>query len=149
MSETLQHGDLTLPLPAGWYDATHLLAVGPEENGFRPNLTVTTQPALEGMTAEQYAANFKLGLTKQLKNYELLSEGPARFGALSGYLLEHTFEQSGVKVGQLQLCVVQGGVARSFTYTQRASRLETSRVFAETLLGSVQLQASLKAFRPR
>lgn len=139
---TFNHGDLSLPLPSGWFDASQLLLAGPEENGFRPNLTITFQPVAEGITAEDYAKGFRVTLAQELTDYQVVKEGPARFGGLSGFLREQTFELEKVKVAQLQFCVVQQGLARTFTFTHRAARLESYRTFAESMLSSIQLHAS-------
>lgn len=142
-----QHGPLSLLLPSGWYDATQLLVVGPKDKGFRPNLSVIAQPDHEKLSAEQYAHAVLPAMRQGLKNFQLLREGPARLGALSGYRLEFTLERDRLQLGQLQFIAVHNELIWSFTYTQRASRLEENLDFAEELIGGVRLQTPLTAFK--
>lgn len=134
---SLRLGDFSFQPPAGW--SSQLLATGPLEAGFRPNLVALAIPSLPGETAEQFAARTAGEAGKGVVDYQIVQEGNATFGEVSGWLRHHTFFQGTTRVGQLQLSVVSEGVARILTFTHLADRLEGARALAGELFGSIRL----------
>jgi hypothetical protein len=136
---TLRHADLILPLPKGWSDASQIIAMGPIEDGFRTSLIVNGDVARDGESAEQYARRILPEVKKAAPGCDIVSEGAATFGVLSGWLREIAWSSAGLKLVQLQLHVISDGVARTFTYTQRADRIAATRAVAEHLFSAVRL----------
>jgi len=134
---SLRLGDFAFQPPGGW--TSQLLATGPLEGGFRPNLIALASPSLPDETAEQFAARTAGEARQNVVDYRIVKEGMATFGEVSGWLREHTFLQGSVRIGQLQLYVVSDGVARTLTFTHLADRLEGARKLAEELFGSIRL----------
>ena len=134
---SLRLGDFSFQPPAGWNP--QLLATGPLEAGFRPNLVALSTPSLPGETSEQFAARTAGEVSKGVVGYQVVKEGMATFGEVSGWLRHHTFLQGTTRIGQLQLSVVSDGVARILTFTHLADRLEGARGLAEEIFGSIQV----------
>lgn len=145
---TIRHGPLRVSLPDGWFDASQVVAVGPEEDGFRANLVVSLEPAVPGETLERFAARMLEGV-RGAQDFLQLSERHATFGANSGVVREYTFQMHSLELAQLQFYVLRDTVAFTFTYTQRAHRLAATRAVAESLLASVTLDSTVElALRP-
>lgn len=136
---SLRLGDFSVQPPAGW--TPHLFATGPLESGFRPNFVAITTPSLPGETAAQFAVRMAAEARQETVGYQIVKEGNATFGEVSGWLREHTFLQGSTRIGQLQLYVVSDGVARTVTFTHLADRLEGARATAEQLFASIKLFA--------
>ncbi|RKG95113.1 DUF1795 domain-containing protein [Corallococcus sp. CA053C] len=145
---SIRHGPLRVVLPEGWFDASQIVAVGPEEDGFRSNLVVSLEPAVPGETLEQYAARMLEGV-RSATDFRHVSQKKATFGANSGVLREYTFRMESLVLAQLQFYVLREQVGFTFTYTQLANRLAATRSEAESLLASVTLDSSAElALRP-
>jgi hypothetical protein len=136
---TMQYGNLKMSLPDGWSDATQIVATGPSENGFRSSLAASCEPARPKETAAEYAKRVLPMLSKVTEQFQLVSERPATFGSVTGFVREYTHMARGAKLAQIQFYVVRDGAAHTFTYTQRAERINVSRHVAERLFASVQL----------
>ncbi|RYZ41919.1 MAG: DUF1795 domain-containing protein [Myxococcaceae bacterium] len=136
----IRHGPLRIALPEGWFDASHIVAVGPEEDGFRANLVVSLEPAVPRETLEQFAARMLEGV-RGAQDFRQVSQKKATFGANAGVLREYTFRMEALSLAQLQFYVLREQVGFTFTYTQRADRLATTRAEAESLLASVTLDS--------
>jgi hypothetical protein len=136
----LQHNYLSLDLPEGWEDASQVIALGPEENGFRPNLVFSQEPLKRiGESAEEFARRQLPQLRQALDEYFLIKEGRARMGSLIGYLRAHSFAMERGEVGQFQFYVVSKTHAFTFTFTHLRERFEDSRELAEKVIGGAQL----------
>ncbi|RKG68152.1 DcrB-related protein [Corallococcus terminator] len=145
---SIRHGPLRVALPDGWFDASQVVAVGPEEDGFRSNLVVSLEPAVPGESLGQFAARMLEGM-RSAQDFRQVSETPATFGANSGVLREYTFRMESLLLAQLQFYVLREQVGFTFTYTQLASRLAATRSVAESLLASVTLDSTAElALRP-
>ncbi|MBN1209453.1 MAG: DUF1795 domain-containing protein [Myxococcaceae bacterium] len=134
----MKYGNLQMSLPEGWSDATQIVAQGPVEEGFRSSLTYVAEPLKAGETPPQYAARM-LGVLKGAEQFQLVSEKPANFGKVKGFLRESTHQAKGMKLAQLHFYVLQDGQVHTFTFTQRAERLQATRQVAERLFASVSL----------
>ncbi|HEY8206540.1 MAG TPA: DcrB-related protein [Myxococcaceae bacterium] len=134
---SLRLGDFSFQPPAGW--SSQLLATGPLESGFRPNLIALATPSLPGETAEQFAARTANQASQGAVGYLIVKEGNATFGEVSGWLRHHTFFQGTTRIGQFQLSVVSDGVARILTFTHLADRLEGARGLVAELFGSIRV----------
>ena len=134
---SLRLGDFSFQPPSGW--SPHLVATGPLEGGFRPNFIALANPSLPDETAEQFAARTAAEASKGTVDYKIVKEGNATFGEVSGWLRQHTFLQGSTRIGQFQLYVVSDGVARTFTFTHLADRLEGARDLAVSLFESIRL----------
>jgi len=142
---TIRHGPLTIPLPEGWFDASQVVAMGPEEGGFRSSLVVSVEPVRPEETVEQFATRMLPGVRKVAPGFILLAEQLANFGGKDGVLREHTFEVEGTVVAQLQFYLVKSGVGLTFTYTQLAARLKDTRAVAEKFFTGSQVSGALEA----
>jgi hypothetical protein len=136
----IHHNQLTLMLPMGWEDGTQVVALGPVDGNFRPNLVASQEPVKGAESAEGFAQRQLPALKQALQNYALIKEGAAAFGRLSGFLREHQFTTRGTKLGQLQFYVISGRTAFTLTYTHLANRLSTTRRIAEQLFASADLR---------
>jgi hypothetical protein len=134
---SLRLGDFSVQPPSGWI--SQLIAAGPVDGGFRPNLVALSTPSLPGETAEQFAVRVASEASQGVLAYQIVKEGNATFGDVSGWLRHHTFLQGSTPIGQLQLYVVSDGVARTFTFTHLADRLEDARPLAEEMFSSIRL----------
>ncbi|MBM7116674.1 DcrB-related protein [Archangium primigenium] len=143
-SHVIRHGALVLSLPPGWFDASQVVAVGPEDNGFRANVVVSVEPAQPGETLTQFAARSLVAL-RGTQDITLVDERQATFGAHQGMLREYTFTLRGVKLAQLGFTVVKEQVGYTFTYTQRPERLAETRGVAETFFASARLESAAPA----
>ncbi|HYH95975.1 DcrB-related protein [Hyalangium sp.] len=144
-SRTMQYGSLQMSLPEGWSDATQIVASGPVEEGFRSTLGYTTEAVRPRETPPQFAARMLAQLRHTQEGLQLVSERPATFGALGGFLRETTHVAHGMKLAQLHFYVAKAGVVHIFTFTQRAERLQASRAMAEKLFASATLSAPAAA----
>ncbi len=142
---TIRHGPLTIPLPEGWFDASQVVAMGPEEAGFRSSLVVSVEPVRPGETVEQFSARMLPGVRKVAPGFILIAEQLASFGGKDGVLREYTFEVEGTVVAQLQFYLVKSGVGLTFTYTQLAARLKDSRAVAEKFFAGSQVAGAMEA----
>jgi hypothetical protein len=136
---TMQYGNLRITLPDGWTDATQIVATGPSDNGFRSSLAASCEPARPRETVTEYAQRVLPMLGKVTEQFQLVSERPATFGNVSGFVREYTHMARGAKLAQIHFYVLRDGVAHTFTYTQRAERISNSRYVAERLFASVNL----------
>lgn len=136
---TINYNGIKVPLPAGWEDGTQVVALGPVDNGFRPNMVASTEPAKPGETAEKFAARTLPSLRQALTGYKLVKEGMTTLGKRTGFLREHSFNAGGQVLSQLQFYVLQGGKAFTFTFTHLAGRFAQVRATGEKLFGSVEL----------
>jgi hypothetical protein len=144
-NNTLRHGPLTIPIPEGWFDASQVVVMGPEEEGFRSSLVVSVEPAGPKETAQQFAARMLPGVRKVAPGFTLVEEKAASFGGKDGVLREYTFTVEGARVAQLQFYVVKNGAGLTFTYTQLADRLPRTRAVAETFFSGTQVGGALEA----
>lgn len=134
----IQHNEVMLALPSGWEDGSQVIALGPVDGSFRPNLVVSREAA-RSETAEQFAKRQLPSLRSALKGLAVVAEGPASFGSNKGFLRQHTFTAQGAKLGQLQFYVLHGQFAYTLTFTHLANKLAGTRKLAEQLLGSVKV----------
>lgn len=141
---TIRHGPLTLPLPEGWFDASQVVAMGPEEGGFRSSLVVSVEPARPDETVQQFAARMLTGVRKVAPGLTIVSEKAASFGGKDGVLREYTFTVEGRHIAQLQFYLVKGGVGLTFTYTQLVDRLAETRKVAEQFFTGAQVSGALE-----
>jgi hypothetical protein len=137
-AKTIQHGHLTLPLPEGWVDVSQIVAMGPEEDGFRASLVVSTEPARGEETPRDVAAR-ALPQLQRAPGFALVGEKPASYGGLQGFSREYSCQVDTTKVAQLQFYCVKNGQAHTFTYTQRADRIAHTRALAELFFASVRI----------
>jgi hypothetical protein len=140
-SQFIRHGALQLSLPEGWFDASQVVAVGPEHNGFRANLVVSVEPTAPGETVQQFAARTLLGVSQSSEAFKLGEERTATFGPHTGVLRECSFELQGTRLSQLQFVVVKDLVGYLFIYTQRPAQLASTRHVAETFFSTAQLDS--------
>lgn len=134
---SLRLGDFSFDPPTGW--AGQVIAIGPLEGGFRCNFVAVATPALPEETAEAFAIRQLPEVKKNTLDYAILKEGPAAFAHVKGWLRCHTFLQGATRLGQLQLYVVSDGIARTFTFTHLANRLDKARAVAESLFNSIKV----------
>lgn len=144
---SIKHGPLTLSLPEGWFDASQVVAMGPEEGGFRTSMVVSLEPVHSGETVQQFAARMLPQVQKVAPGFSLVAEKAATYGDKEGVLREHTFTVEGLRVAQLQFLLVKNGVGYTFTYTQRADRLARTRAVAEQLFASAKVGTEPLALR--
>ncbi|ATB33423.1 DcrB-related protein [Melittangium boletus] len=143
-SNVIRHGPLVLSLPNGWFDASQVVAVGPEEEGFRANVVVSIEPANQGETVTRFAARALAGLRKS-QDFVLGNEREATFGPHQGVLREYTFTLQGVRLAQLQFTVLKDQVGYTFTYTQRPEKMAKTRGVAEAFFAAAQVEAKAPA----
>lgn len=146
-SHFIRHGALQLSLPEGWFDASQVVAVGPEDSGFRANLVVSIEPTAPGETVQQFAARTLVGVRQSSEAFTLGEERAATFGPHTGVLRECTFNLQGTRLSQLQFIVVKELVGYLFIYTQRPEKLAQTRHVAETFFTTAQLDS--KAAPPK
>ena len=139
-SASLRLGDCSFDPPQGW--ASQVLVVGPLEGGFRPNFVAVSGPSLPDETAQAFATRQLGEVKKNTLDYQIVREGPASYAQVKGWLREHTFLQGGTRIGQLQLYVVSGGLARTFTFTHLANKLEGARQQATAFFDTIKVFAS-------
>ena len=135
----LRHNYLTFALPTGWEDASQVIALGPEEEGFRPNLVFSQEPTHVGETPEQFAARQLPQLREALPSYSLKRESLAHFGPNSGFLREHEFSMEKGEIAQLQFYVLLRGRCYTFTFTHLRHRLEGARQTAERMFARLRI----------
>jgi hypothetical protein len=137
----MQHNYLTVPLPADWEDASQVIALGPEQHGFRSNLVFSQESTEFGETAADFAERQLPKLQEALLKYQVVKEGPARYGPNSGYLREHTFSIDIDKgeIGQLQFYCVMGGRCYTFTFTHVKGSLDAAKPIAEKMFAQARL----------
>lgn len=138
-TKTIRHGELTVPLPDGWADASQIVAMGPEEEGFRASVVVSAEPSQGQETAKDFAARALSQLQRSVQGFALVSEKPASFGGQQGVSREYTCQAGNVKIAQLQFYCVTNGQSFTFTYTQRADRIAYTRAMAELFFSSVRI----------
>ncbi|ADO70897.1 DUF1795 domain-containing protein [Stigmatella aurantiaca] len=137
----IKHGALRLSLPEGWLDASQVVAVGPEERGFRPNLVVSIEPLRPGETLAQFTQRSLVHL-RRLEGFSLAEERAATFGPHQGVLREYTFRIQGVLMAQYQFQILQNSVGYSFTYCQLPEKMAATRAVAEQFFATAQVSAN-------
>ena len=135
----LRHNYLSLELPDDWEDASQVIALGPEDNGFRPNLVFSQEPAELDEDAAAFAARQLPSLHTALNNYSVVREQTATFGPNTGFLREHTFAMDKGEIGQFQFYVVRDGRAYTFTLTHKKERFERLRALGGELIAGARL----------
>ena len=143
---TMRHGDISLTIPDNWQDATQIFAIGPEVAGFRPNLSVGFDAALDDEEeADGYAERMLPAARRMFKDLKVVSEGDTKIGPYSGYLREQTFTASGRKLVQLHFMVRRGGRFYNLTFTHLAEEVEDARELAQQLIASAHLGGAAEA----
>lgn len=145
MTNFIRHGALQLPLPDGWYDASQVVAVGPDDGGFRPNIVVSLEPTPAGEPLEQFAARSLAAVRQATQEFALGGERSATFGPHKGVLREYAFSLQGNRLAQLQFLLVKDQVGYTFTYTQRPEKMAQTRSVAENFFASVHLDSKSPA----
>src|SRR4051812_3461150 len=120
----IPHGYLTIDLPDDWEDASQIIFLGPEEDGFRPNIVFSREPTLPGEDSAQFAQRQLPQIQEALTDYFLLSERDTEMGPNVGFLRERTFSMDKGDIGQLQFYCVMDGVAYTFTFTHLIDNLD-------------------------
>jgi hypothetical protein len=134
-----RHNEISFPLPPGWVDMSQIVAVGPADNDFRPNLVITREPVTPMETAIAFAQR-QLPLLKQsIPSLQVIKESPTKLGALSAFSREYTGVYQGRKLQQLQLYVVQNGTAYVFTVTHVEGKLDAVRPTVEKMLAGLTI----------
>ena len=136
----IHHNQVTVQLPSGWEDGTQVVALGPVDGGFRPNLVASQEPTKGSETSEQFAQRQLPALKQVLQGFSMVREGVMTLGPHRGFLREHLFNVRGSKLAQLQFYLVVGRTAYTFTYTHLANKLATTRKTAEQMIGAVVIR---------
>jgi hypothetical protein len=148
MALTLVHNNLTLYLPDDWEDASQIVALGPVDNLFRPNIVFSDEPSIPGETSQEFAARQLAPLRAQLTNFVLVQEGVRRFGPNEGFLREQSFSMEKGDIQQMQFYMVQGARAYSFTVTHLRDRLNEVRTIAEQVFAQFRISQGLDRHVP-
>ena len=136
----LQHGNVVLPLPAGWNDTSRLIIVGPAEGATRPNLVLTREKAKAGVTAKQLAQSALAPTRAALPGLTVVKEEERSFGTNKGFLREQLFtDASKRKLRQLVFFMVKAGTGYTAVVTHQDESFATFRPSAEAMLGEIQL----------
>jgi hypothetical protein len=137
---SLTHGNIALPMPAGWEDHSQLVVVGPSDGGARPNLVVTREKAPAGLTAVAAAQRAWSAAKQAVPSLALVEEGEEALGANKGFLREQTFvDGARGKVQQLVFFVVKGASLYTAVVTHSAARFDSFHGTAESLLAQLKL----------
>jgi hypothetical protein len=136
--QDIAHFDYIIGLPPRWLDASVVVLVGPPNDNYHPNITITREPLEFQMNASEYAANQLSGLHAELDSagYRVLEEGSITIGGLTAYQRLHTFQmpEAGLEITQLQLYLVRGKEALTITCTNLSHWFEQTRpLFMEAL----------------
>lgn len=136
--QEMVHFDYTIGLPPRWIDASVVVIVGPPNDNYNPNITITREPLDFQMSASEYAANQLAGLHAELDSvgYQVLEENPLSIGGLPAYLRVHTFQmpEAELEVTQMQVYLVRGKEALTITCTNLSHWFEQTRpLFMEAL----------------
>ncbi len=125
------HYDYAIGMPQRWIDASVVVIVGPPNDGYSPNITITRERLDFPMTSVEYAGNQLPALQRELENegYEVVEEGPLALGNLEAYHRVHTFRMSdiGLEVKQLQVYIVSGTDAITITCTNLTHLFENTK----------------------
>lgn len=138
-ANVLKHNYLTIPLPDEWEDASQVIALGPEDQGFRPNVVFSQEPTEPGETAADFAARQLEPLHRALTNYVLIEEQNIKLGPNAGFLREHKFSMDKGEIRQFQFYVIMGGRAYTFTFTHLEGRFESTRPTAKNLFAAARI----------
>lgn len=144
----IKHGTLRLPLPEGWLDASQVVAVGPEDNGFRPNLVASLDPLPPGETLARFAQR-TLEVLRKVQGFSLVEERPATFGPHQGVLREYLFVVQGIRMAQYQFQLVKDSVGYSFTYSERPEKMASTKAVADRFFATLQVGDSPELAAPR
>jgi hypothetical protein len=137
-SSLIKHGALRLTLPEGWLDASQVVAVGPEDQGFRPNIVVSIEPLPAGETLTRFAQRSLKNL-RTADGFSLVEERTATFGPHQGVLREYSFSVQGIRLAQFQFQIVKDQVGYSLTYCQRPEKMAATRGVAERFFAAAQV----------
>ena len=138
-SMPIRHNDLQFELPAGWVDATQVVIVGPEADGFQANVVVSREPLLASETLASFAKGQADDLTETIASYTLVREGPATFGAVTGFSREFKGSLDGQKYQFIQFYSMGHNEVFVLTVTQADGKLEAIRPAIEKLFASWQV----------
>ena len=132
--------DFIIAMPDEWQDVSTVVLLGPEDEGFSPNVTIGREELRSTMKPEKYAAAQLPVLQEALAQcgYQVLEEGPTTAGVVEAYQRLHTFTSAGTGMGmkQWQVYVIVGTVAITITATDKAATFDQwSTVFRQTVDG--------------
>ncbi|NTX34721.1 DcrB-related protein [Myxococcus sp. CA033] len=146
---SLRHGALTLSLPEGWQDTSQVIALGPEDGGFRPSVVVSVEPVKPSETAQQLAARMLSSIQQHAQSLTLLSERQVTHGDKVGVQREYILTLQGARIAQLQFCTVKEGMGLTFTFSQREDRFRATRAVGEAVFAQARVGGALEATPPR
>ncbi len=137
---TLRHNDFELSLPEDWQDGSQVIALGPLDSGFRPNLVMTQEPLAQGVPSiEVFAQRLIPELERSLKRFSVLTQGPAQYGSRAGILREQTFESGALQLTQIQFYFIHGASVCTLTFTHLRSRMARFRALAENMFAQARI----------
>jgi hypothetical protein len=138
---SIRHGNISFEMPAGWEDITQVLAGGPAEGGFRPNLGIARSPT-QGLSLEKIVAGGLSVFKQRIPSVQVVKEGPAQYGTLRGFLRECTFSVEGKKLSCIQFTVVQGANAYVATFTDLSSRIVEGRKQVDQMFKTLSFEGA-------
>jgi hypothetical protein len=143
--ETLHHNEIEMPAPKGWEDGTRVVLVSTAQEGFRPNIVVSHDPATSDRDAAEFAARHLAALGRALSGYRVLRQHPARLGSHDGYLRVHELFAEQQLLRQMQFYVLLHGQAYTFTFTHLAEHFDELLPTAREIIGATRIAAPAPA----
>lgn len=134
----IQHNEVWFPLASGWEDGTQLLALGPRDGEFRPNVVISRE-SVRDESVDDYIARQLQMLRTNLRDFTLVKEGTAEYGRNAGYLREYRFTMDAKTLAQLQFYLVRGPTIYVMTYTNVATRMAATRKAAEEAFAAIRI----------
>lgn len=127
----LVHGELRVPCPDGWRDASSVLLLGPPVEGYSPSLHLARDPRPGQLDAKAYGQAQLEPLRQKLGDhgYVVEEEGVAEIGRRIAYRRIHRFREpvQQIEVTQIQVHVIVGEQAITLTATDRTDQFPRTR----------------------
>jgi hypothetical protein len=102
--------------PEGWTDHSTITMIGPDRPGFAPNVQVNQEAVPREVSAQQYFAQQRAEMSKDLAECRVIEQGDRLIDGLRAEYHVYTWRiPQGTVIRQLQYAVVRGGTLYTIT----------------------------------
>jgi hypothetical protein len=135
----------TLPLPAGWTDRTAITITGPADDGFAPNIVVTSELLCDNMGLGGFSAGWLNKLGEEVPVTEDRPLEHVEIAGLRGHLRFVSWSAAGLRLKQVAALLVDGETAYAIVGTATDWSFDELESSFRTLLGGFRLSGQTGA----
>lgn len=145
MSNAYFAGSARFELPDGFTDQTIHTFVQPLPSGMNRTLVIARQPFPEDKSLLDVVDEIRLGLSKQLPRFQLISQQPIAFGGLDAVELKVRWFREGVQIFQVQAYVRIDAELLAFTLGAPFEEAKQTEVIFKAAMRSLKLRRATGA----